>query len=97
MREMFQESHLRLSDLALPIFVEEGVDDYVPINAMPGVMRIPEKRLAYEIERIAKAGIRSVMTFGIVALTRMQPAAMHGMRMAWWRVCRVSAKTPCQK
>ncbi|MDI6936582.1 porphobilinogen synthase, partial [Serratia sp. Se-PFBMAAmG] len=65
MREMFKESHLRLSDLALPIFVEEGVDDYVPINAMPGVMRIPEKRLAYEIERIAKAGIRSVMTFGI--------------------------------
>ncbi len=42
MRELFQESHLSLNDLALPIFVEEGVDDYVPINAMPGVMRIPE-------------------------------------------------------
>ncbi|PPS58988.1 hypothetical protein CRX72_27460 [Pantoea sp. BRM17] len=56
---------LSINDLALPIFVEEEVDDYVPINAMPGVMRIPEKRLAYEIERIAKAGIRSVMTFGI--------------------------------
>ena len=32
---------------------------------MPGVMRIPEKYLAREIERIANAGIRSVMTFGI--------------------------------
>lgn len=32
---------------------------------MPGVMRIPEKHLAREIERIANAGIRSVMTFGI--------------------------------
>ncbi|MCP5756897.1 porphobilinogen synthase, partial [Klebsiella pneumoniae] len=29
------------------------------------VMRIPEKHLAREIERIANAGIRSVMTFGI--------------------------------
>lgn len=28
-------------------------------------MRIPEKQLAREIERIANAGIRSVMTFGI--------------------------------
>lgn len=28
-------------------------------------MRIPEKHLAREIERIANAGIRSVMTFGI--------------------------------
>lgn len=65
MRAMFQESSLSLNDLALPIFVEEGVDDYKDIQAMPGVRRIPEKRLAYEIERIAKAGIRSVMTFGI--------------------------------
>lgn len=32
---------------------------------MPCVMRIPEKHLAREIERIANAGIRSVMTFGI--------------------------------
>ena len=65
LRSMFQETSLSLNDLALPIFVEEGLDDYQPIAAMPGVMRIPEKRLAYEIERIAKAGVRSVMTFGI--------------------------------
>lgn len=49
----------------LPIFVEEELDDYKAIDAMPGVMRIPEKQLAREIERIANAGIRSVMTFGI--------------------------------
>ncbi len=65
MRAMFEETSLSLNDLVLPIFVEEGLDDYVPIEAMPGVMRIPEKRLAHEIERIAKAGIRSIMTFGI--------------------------------
>lgn len=66
MRAMFQESSLSLNDLALPIFVEEGVDDYKDIQAMPGVRRIPEKRLAYEIERIAKAGIRSVMTLSLI-------------------------------
>lgn len=65
LRSLFQENTLSLNDLALPIFVEEGLDDYKPISAMPGVMRIPEKRLAYEIERIAKAGVRSIMTFGI--------------------------------
>jgi porphobilinogen synthase len=65
LRTLFQETSLSINDLALPIFVEEDLDDYKAIQAMPGVMRIPEKRLAYEIERIAKAGIRSVMTFGI--------------------------------
>ena len=54
-----------MNDPVLPIFVEEEIDDYKAIEAMPGVMRIPEKYLAREIERIANAGIRSVMTFGI--------------------------------
>ncbi|ELX8378112.1 porphobilinogen synthase [Providencia vermicola] len=65
MRDLFQETHLSLNDLCLPIFVEEGIDDYKQIDSMPGVVRIPEKRLAFEIERIAKAGIKSVMTFGV--------------------------------
>lgn len=65
LREIFQETELNLKDLILPIFVEEGLSDYVPLQAMPGVQRIPESRLAYEIERIAKAGVKSIMTFGI--------------------------------
>ena len=65
LRAMFEETTLSLNDLVLPIFVEEELADYKAIDAMPGVMRIPEKFLAREIERIANAGIRSVMTFGI--------------------------------
>lgn len=65
MRSLFQESEFSLSDLVLPIFVEEGIDDFVPINSMPGVRRIPESKLAGEIERYARAGIQSVMTFGV--------------------------------
>ncbi|MBA1200224.1 porphobilinogen synthase [Pseudomonas capeferrum] len=65
LRSIFQETEFRLEDLILPIFVEEGIDDFVPINSMPGVNRIPEKLLAQEIERYARAGIKSVMTFGV--------------------------------
>jgi delta-aminolevulinic acid dehydratase/porphobilinogen synthase len=39
---MFEETTLSLNDLVLPIFVEEEIDDYKAIEAMPGVMRIPE-------------------------------------------------------
>jgi porphobilinogen synthase len=42
LRDMFQETEFSLNDLVLPIFVEEEIDDFVPITSMPGVMRIPE-------------------------------------------------------
>lgn len=64
-RAVFQESEFTLKDLILPIFVEEEIDDFVPITSMPGVRRIPESKLAFEVERYARAGIKSVMTFGV--------------------------------
>uniref|UniRef100_A0A1B0C1Q9 porphobilinogen synthase n=1 Tax=Glossina palpalis gambiensis TaxID=67801 RepID=A0A1B0C1Q9_9MUSC len=36
-----------------------------PISTMPGIYRIPEKLLPYEIEKYAKAGICSIIVFGI--------------------------------
>lgn len=80
----------------LPIFVEEEIDDYKAIEAMPGVMRIPEKYLAREIERIANAGIRSVMTFGISHHTDAT-GSVHGMKMVWWRVCRGFVSPRCRR
>ncbi|MBD8597493.1 porphobilinogen synthase [Pseudomonas sp. CFBP 8772] len=65
LRSLFQENEFTLNDLVLPIFVEEEIDDFVPINSMPGVQRIPESKLAQEVERYARAGIKSVMTFGV--------------------------------
>ncbi|SEM67687.1 porphobilinogen synthase [Pseudomonas sp. ok272] len=65
LRSLFQETEFSLNDLVLPIFVEEEIDDFVPISSMPGVRRIPESKLAGEIERYARAGIKSVMTFGV--------------------------------
>lgn len=96
LRAMFEETTLSLNDLVLPIFVEEEIDDYKAVEAMPGVMRIPEKHLAREIERIANAGIRSVMTFGISHHTD-ETGSDAWRKMDWWRVCRASASRPCQK
>lgn len=45
--------------------MEEDIDDFVPITSMPGINRIPESKLAGEIERYARAGIKSIMTFGV--------------------------------
>ena len=59
------EATVTLNDLIYPIFVEEEVDEFGPIESMPGVARIPEKMLAREIERFYWAGIRAVMLFGI--------------------------------
>ncbi|HAY0637184.1 porphobilinogen synthase [Serratia rubidaea] len=64
-RSLFQEDELRLSDLVLPIFVEEDTSEYLELNALPGIKRIPESRLAFELEKYAKSGIRSIMTFGV--------------------------------
>src|SRR3954453_9372290 len=64
-RNLFQETAVSLHDLIYPIFVEEDVDDFGPIESMPGVSRIPEKMLAQEIEKFYRAGIRAVMLFGI--------------------------------
>ncbi|MGP1946131.1 MAG: porphobilinogen synthase [Arsenophonus sp. ER-QC15-MAG3] len=64
-RSLFKETTLTLNDLILPIFVKEKIKDYQPITGMPGIFCIPEHKLPYEIERIAKAKIKSVMLFGI--------------------------------
>lgn len=64
-RGLLQETTVSLNDLIYPIFVEEEVDEFGPIESMPGVSRIPEKMLGREIERFYRAGIRAVMLFGI--------------------------------
>ena len=65
LRSLVRETSVAASDLILPIFVEEDIDTPVPIAEMPGVSRIPETRLAHEIEAIARDGVRAIMLFGI--------------------------------
>ncbi len=65
LRDLVRETHVTAHDLILPIFIEEELDAPLPIPAMPGVSRIPERHLAREIEGIAHDGVRAVMLFGI--------------------------------
>jgi len=65
LRDMVQEHTVTLNDLIYPIFVEEELDDFAPVESMPGVFRIPERKLEGAIKEIAGAGIKAVMTFGV--------------------------------
>ncbi len=65
LRDLVRETVLTANDLIHPIFVDEGIDDPLPVASMPGVDRIPERRLAREIEALARDGVKAVMLFGV--------------------------------
>ncbi len=65
LRALVRETTLSAQDLILPIFVEEGVDEPVPISSMPGVSRVPERALARHVEMLARDGVKALMLFGI--------------------------------
>jgi porphobilinogen synthase len=65
LRALMRETSVSTSDLIYPIFVEEEIDRPLPVESMPGVSRIPERRLAGEVEAIARDGVKALMLFGI--------------------------------
>jgi len=65
LRDLMRETTVTLDDLIYPIFVEEELDDFAPVGSMPGVYRIPERKLDAAIKEIAAAGIKAVLTFGV--------------------------------
>ncbi len=65
LRELVRENHLRMSDLILPLFVEEDIDTPVPVASMPGVFRYPENQLAEKIRQVWRKGVRAVILFGV--------------------------------
>lgn len=65
LRELVRETHLRMSDFILPIFVEEGITSPVPIKSMPDVFRYPESQLAEIVTRAWDNGARAIILFGV--------------------------------
>lgn len=53
------------SSLIYPLFVKEGTGIKEEIPSMEGQFRYSVDRLPYELERLTKAGVSSVMLFGI--------------------------------
>lgn len=65
LRELVQENRVRREDLIYPVFVDEGIDQPVEVSSMPGVFRVPEKKLGDEVKRLHDLGIMSLMMFGV--------------------------------
>lgn len=65
MREMVQQHRVHVSDLILPLFVEEGLDERVAIPALPGVFRETEESVVTIAKEAAARGIPAVMLFGV--------------------------------
>lgn len=64
-RSLFQETHLSVTDLICPIFVQEGISKPQSIKSMPDIQRIPLSSLTRTIEAIARTGIKAIILFGI--------------------------------
>lgn len=64
-RTLFQETHLSVTDLICPIFVEEGISKPRPIESMPEIQRMPLSSLVSTMEEIRRTGIKAVILFGI--------------------------------
>ncbi|SHH19021.1 porphobilinogen synthase [Jatrophihabitans endophyticus] len=65
LRRLVGEVTVRPSDLVLPMFVREGIDEPVPIGSMPGVVQHSLDSLAKAAREAVTAGVGGVMLFGV--------------------------------
>ena len=65
LRRMVRETRLDKASLIYPMFVKEGNNEMEEIATMPGQFRYSVDRMPYKLEQLKKAGVNSVMLFGI--------------------------------
>ena len=65
LRKMVRETRMDKSSLIYPMFVQEGLNVEEPIPSMEGQYRYSIDRMMFELERLEKAGVSSIMLFGI--------------------------------
>ena len=65
LRKMVRETRMDKSSLIYPLFVKEGTGIEEEIPSMEGQFRYSIDRLPFKLERLQKAGVNSVMLFGI--------------------------------
>ena len=65
LRKMVRETRMDKSSLIYPLFVQEGTGIEEEIPSMEGQFRYSVDRLPFELERLQKAGVNSIMLFGI--------------------------------
>lgn len=65
LRRLVRETHLSVDDLVYPVFVEEGIDQPIAVQSMPGVFRYPESQLAEVVNTTWSKGVKAVILFGV--------------------------------
>lgn len=65
LRKMVRETRVDKSSLIFPMFVKEGKGIREEIPSMKGQYRYSVDQMFYELEQLSKAGVSSVMLFGI--------------------------------
>ena len=65
LRKMVRETRMDKSSLIYPMFIKEGAGIQEEIPTMPGQYRYSIDRMPYALEKLLKAGVGSVMFFGI--------------------------------
>ena len=65
LRRLVAETQLNANQLVLPLFARPGRKIRRAVEAMPGVFQLSPDEVIREAERAHKAGIRSVLLFGI--------------------------------
>ena len=64
-RRLVSQTRLAPSDLVLPLFVREGVDEPVAITSMPGVVQHSRASLRVAAREAVAAGVGGLMLFGV--------------------------------
>ncbi len=65
LRQMVTETKLSVDDLVMPLFVCSGKNVRNPINSMPGNYQLSVELLVEECRKIADAGVKAILLFGI--------------------------------
>lgn len=67
LRQMVTETKLSVDDFVMPLFVVSGTNVKNPINSMPGNYQLSVELIVEECKKIAAAGVKAVLLFGIPA------------------------------
>lgn len=65
LRQLVSEVRVDASDLVLPMFVREGINEPVPISSMPGVVQHSHDSLRKAAVQAAADGVGGLMIFGV--------------------------------
>ena len=64
-RPLVQETSLDAQDLIAPVFVDETIEERLPISSMPGHERVPVDEAAARVAEIRDTGVEAVIVFGV--------------------------------